>query len=124
MNNYFIYGIYNNDNLLYIGSTNNFYKRKITHLCNIKKNNTNSKIKLYQYIKNNNLTINIKLLFSNNCTKDEIAIIETEYIKINKPLLNQRQAIKLTTRYILRDYQKKKYLYYKELKRLNKINYD
>ena len=123
MNNYFIYGIYNNDNLLYIGSTNNFYKRKITHLCNIKNNNSNSKIKLYQYIKNNNLTIDIQILFSSICSKDEIAIIEAEYIKNNKPLLNQRQAIKITTRYILRDYQKKKYLYYKELKRLMKINY-
>jgi len=124
MNNYFIYGIYNNDNLIYIGSTNNFNKRKTTHLCNIKKNNTNSKIKLYQYIKKNNLTVDIEILsIHDNCTKDEIAIVEAEYIKINKPILNQRQAIKLSTRYNLREYQRKKYLYYKEIKRLMKIIY-
>jgi hypothetical protein len=122
---YTIYGIYNNDNLIYVGSTSDFIKRKRTHICAIKYNNTNSKIKLYQYIKQNNLTINIQLIsIHENISKDEIAILESEYIKINKPLLNQRQAIKLSTRYNLRDYQKKKYIYYKELKKLMKINLD
>jgi hypothetical protein len=121
-NFYSIYGIYNNDILLYIGSASSFIKRKTSHLCNIKYNNTNSKIKLYQHIKNNNLVIDIKEILSKDCTKDEIAVIEAEYISSLKPLLNQRQSIKLSTRFKLRDYQRQKYLYYKELKKLNKIN--
>lgn len=123
MNNYTIYGIYNDNILLYIGSTSNYKKRKTTHMCNLKYNNTNSKIKLYQYIKKNKLTIDINILYSDNCYKNDIAIIEAQYIKNLKPLLNIRKSIKLSTRYKLKEYQKGKYLYYKELKRLNNIIY-
>ena len=122
-NLYSIYGIYNKDILLYIGSTNNFKCRKTNHLCNLKYNNTNSKIKLYQYIKKNNLEIDIKEIYVTDSTKDKIALVEQEYILNLSPLLNQRQSIKLSTRFRLKEYQRNKYLYYKEIKRLNNIIY-
>ncbi len=55
--NYSIYGIYDNNNLLYIGSSKNYIKRKRTHISNIKHDNTNSNIGLYKYIKSNNIDI-------------------------------------------------------------------
>lgn len=116
MNNYTVYGIYNNDILLYIGSSSNYKSRVNNHLQAIKNNNSNSKIKLYQYIKKNKLIIDIEILYSDNCLKDEIAIVENHYITTLKPLLNLRQAIKLTTRYRLKEYQKMKYQYRKYIK--------
>lgn len=116
MNNYTVYGIYDNDILLYIGSSANYKSRVNNHLQAIKNNNTNSKIKLYQYIKKNKLNVDIESIYSDNCSKDEIAIVESHYIKTLKPLLNIRQPIKLSTRYRLKEYQKMKYQYRKYIK--------
>lgn len=110
--NFIIYGIYNelNDELLYVGCSNDYIKRKRTHLSNIKHFNTNSKIKLYQYIKDNNINIKFNILISlNNITKDDMAIIENNLINIYKPLLNVRKAIS-NYRNIKRDYQHEKYI--------------
>jgi len=125
--NYTIYAIYNNNNLLYIGSTKNYIKRIITHNCNIKYNNSNSKIKLYSHIKENNLDIHFKpLLVQDNITKNEIAFIENNYIDKFKPLLNSRKAI-INSRFKMKDYQtnyyyNKKYVK-KEITEMLNINY-
>jgi hypothetical protein len=89
-----IYGIYDNSNdqLLYIGSTQYFEKRRITHLCNITCNNTNSNIPLYKYIRDNNLNIDIRKIQTNNISKDEAAIIENQLINQLNPLMNVRKA--------------------------------
>jgi hypothetical protein len=122
--NFIIYGIYNNDNqLLYIGSSCDYIKRKRTHLSNIKHNNTNSNIKLYQYIKNNNISIKFNILISlDNIDKNNIAIIENNLISFYKPQLNIRSAIS-NNRNINKEYQRIKYNYRKEIKLLMNINF-
>jgi predicted GIY-YIG superfamily endonuclease len=120
--NYSIYGIYNLNRLLYIGSTKDFNKRISCHLSNIKNNNTNSKIKLYQYIKSNKLNIEIKKLYDYNCNKEEIGIKENEIIKKLNPPLNIRSGFK-QTRNKFKSYHQNYYNYRKEIKLLMNINY-
>ena len=123
--NFIIYGIYNelNDELLYVGCSNDYIKRKRTHLSNIKHINTNSKIKLYQYIKDNNIIIKFNILISlNNITKDDMAIIENNLINIYKPLLNVRKAIS-NYRDIKRDYQHEKYINRRFIKDLMNVEF-
>jgi hypothetical protein len=118
MNNkiYTIYAIYTDNILLYIGSTNNFKSRSITHMSNIKHNNTNSNIKLYKYIKENNLQVEIYPLTTHeNILKDDVQIIESLFINRYKPLLNVRCSIK-PNRTNNKLYQYNKYIEYKFIK--------
>ena len=118
MNNkiYTIYAIYTDNLLLYIGSTNNFKSRVITHKCNIKYNNTNSNIKLYKYIKENNLQVEIYPITTHvNILKDDVQIIESLFINRYKPLLNVRSSIK-PNRTNNKLYQYNKYIEYKFIK--------
>ena len=110
-----IYGIYNNEQLLYIGSTKNFIDRKRVHLANINYNNTNSSIPLYQYIKQNNLIIDIREISTHDLSKDETANIENQLINQLNPLMNKRIAYK-DTRESTKIYQKN---YYENKKYIN-----
>jgi hypothetical protein len=122
---YTIYGLYNNDNkdnLLYIGSSADFKARIRTHISNIRHNNTNSKIKLYRYIKDNKINIFPCVLYSDISTKDIIANKEQEFINLLKPLLNVRHSYK-NNRSLGKFYRKKYYMYLKESNRLRNIIY-
>lgn len=98
MYKYFIYSINFNNEILYIGSTNNFSQRKHKH----KKNTTNKRgklywLKLYLYIRENGgidkfiFEILEKGEIEN---KIEIRKIEQTFLDKHKPLLNTKNSYK------------------------------
>jgi hypothetical protein len=101
---YFIYCIKHqsiDDNILYIGSTNNFSQRKSKH----KKNTTNKRgklywLKLYLYIRENGGINNFifELLENGECTtKEEIRKNEQKFLDIYNPILNTKKSYKVKT---------------------------
>lgn len=103
---YFIYCIKFNNEILYIGSTNNYSQRKHKH----KKNTTNKRgklywLKLYLYIRENGGID--KFIFellengeieSKNISKEEkqreIRKIEQTFLEKYKPILNTKKSYK------------------------------
>ena len=98
-----IYKICVND-MVYYGSTCNYYTRKSNHLTYMKNKNNKKTCKLYKFIKNNNIeieNINFNVVKElKNITKNELDILENEYINsINKDnLLNQRKSCVMISR--------------------------
>lgn len=95
---YFIYCIKFENEILYIGSTNNFSQRKHKH----KKNTTNKRgklywLKLYLFIRENGgIDKFIFELLENGETenKEEIRKIEQKFLDIYKPILNTKKSYK------------------------------
>jgi len=96
---YFIYSINFNNEILYIGSTNNYSQRKHKH----KKNTTNKRgklywLKLYLHIRQNGgiekFTFEI-LENGETDDKEEIRKIEQKFLDIYKPILNTKKSYKV-----------------------------
>jgi hypothetical protein len=95
---YFIYCIKFNNEILYIGSTNNFSQRKHKH----KKNTTNKRgklywLKLYLYIRENGGIDKFIFEILENGeieSKEEIRKIEQTFLEKYKPLLNTKKSYK------------------------------
>jgi len=93
---YFIYCIKFNNDIVYIGSTNNFSQRKSKH----KKNTTNKRgklywLKLYLYIRENGGINNFIFEILENGekeTKEEIRKIEQNFIDKYNPNLNSKKS--------------------------------
>jgi hypothetical protein len=96
---YFIYCIKKENEILYIGSTNNFSQRKHKH----KKNTTNKRgklywLKLYLFIRENGGINNFifEILENGECiTKEEIRKIEQKFLDIYNPNLNTKKSYKV-----------------------------
>jgi hypothetical protein len=96
---YFIYCIKFNNDIVYIGSTNNFSQRKHKH----KKNTTNKRgklywLKLYLFIRENGGINNFifEILENGECiTKEEIRKIEQKFLDIYNPNLNTKKSYKV-----------------------------
>jgi hypothetical protein len=96
---YFIYCIKFNNEILYIGSTNNFSQRKHKH----KKNTTNKRgklywLKLYLYIRENGGIDKFIFEILENGeieSKEEIRKIEQTFLEKYKPLLNTKNSYKV-----------------------------
>lgn len=96
---YFIYCIKFENEILYIGSTNNYSQRKSKH----KKNTTNKRgklywLKLYLHIRQNGGIdkFTFELLENGECiTKEEIRKIEQKFLDIYKPILNTKKSYKV-----------------------------
>jgi predicted GIY-YIG superfamily endonuclease len=93
---YFIYCIKFKNDIVYIGSTNNFSQRKSKH----KKNTTNKRgklywLKLYLYIRENGGINNFIFEILENGekeTKEEIRKIEQNFIDKYNPNLNSKKS--------------------------------
>lgn len=87
LNRFYVYGIYCGECVLYIGSTNNFERRKYEHECKLKeKNHYNENLqKLYNFGK----IFNYKILKIVESSKDARQI-EAELIIKNHPICNQQ----------------------------------
>lgn len=98
-----IYKICIND-MVYFGSTCNYYIRKHTHLTYLKNKNNNKTAKLYRFVKNNEIgieNINFNIVKElKNITKNELDILENEYINsVDKEnLLNERKSCIMISR--------------------------
>ena len=94
---YVIYKIYYNDVLLYIGSTIDFKKRKREHKSNCyNQNSSNYNLKLYKYIRDNNIVFDEDLIWNfeqtNIIDKTEARKLEGKYITELQPLCNNNVA--------------------------------
>lgn len=93
---YFIYCIKHNNEILYIGSTNNFSQRKHKH----KKNTTNKRgklywLKLYLFIRENGGIDKFifEILENGECiNKEEIRKIEQKFLDKYNPKLNTKKS--------------------------------
>ena len=105
-----IYKIYHkdNENLFYIGSTTNYYRRQINHKtrCN-NENDVGHNLKLYQIIREHGSwdCFQFDILEELSCeTKEELHQIENEYINTLKPVMNCINSVRVVSK---EEYQKK-----------------
>lgn len=101
-NNGGIYGIYYNNELLYVGKTNQpFQTRFSQHKIEIKSNQIHTQF--YNYCRQKNISINdlilIPLFECNDCplSNEQLECLETNYINKYKPLCNERKINKNDT---------------------------
>jgi len=86
---------YENENV-YIGSTSNLHKRKITHKSNcINEKSKDFHYKVYQYIRENGGFDNFQFIIlrvCDNVDKKELIKLEQSFIDVYEPTLNSQSA--------------------------------
>ena len=97
-----IYGIYNQETLLYIGKTTmNFKERFSAHQRKLEDKNSTEEI--YQYCRNNNITkvnLSFKILYDcKDCplSNEQLECLETNYINKFQPLYNTKKLNQVDT---------------------------
>lgn len=90
-----IYAIYEDDNIVYIGSSKNIYERLKTHISYIRMKQYNGCLlynrPLYKYLRNTNKSIYVKVLknIPINISTRSLRLIERYYIIKYKPICNK-----------------------------------
>jgi hypothetical protein len=83
-----VYAIYSDNKCLYVGCSNEIYRRFTQHTSIHKKLDSKSNIHLQEFIKiNGRNSINCKVI--ENCTTDKLLEREQYYINLLKPEFNQ-----------------------------------
>ena len=90
-----IYGIYLEDNLVYVGKSSNLRQRFIQHESHIKTQKSSSKMyKQLHWFYSRDYNIEIKILEKCSISPKVLDDLETKYIQCLKPIYNQAKLKK------------------------------